>query len=43
MARRLLMAEVSGGRERVRPRLGLMVGVQVATTENQGSGVKYIS
>ena len=30
MARRVLMAEVSGGRERGRPRSGLMDGVKVA-------------
>ena len=30
MARRVLMAEVSGGRVRVRPRLGWMDGVKVA-------------
>ena len=30
MARRVLMAEVSGGRERGRPRLGWMDGVKVA-------------
>ena len=30
MARRVLMAEVSGGRVRGRPRLGLMDGVKVA-------------
>ena len=30
MARRVLMAEVSGGRVRERPRLGWMVGVKVA-------------
>ena len=30
MARRMLMAEVSGGRVRVRPRLGWMDGVKVA-------------
>ena len=30
MARRVLMAEVSGGRVRVRPRLGWMYGVKVA-------------
>ena len=30
MARRVLMAEVSGGRVRGRPRLGWMDGVQVA-------------
>ena len=30
MARRVLMAEVSGGRVRGRPRLGWMVGVKVA-------------
>ena len=30
MARRVLMAEVSGGRERRRPRLGWMDGVKVA-------------
>ena len=30
MARRVLMAEVSGGRVRARPRLGWMDGVKVA-------------
>ena len=30
MARRVLMADVSGGRVRERPRLGWMVGVKVA-------------
>ena len=30
MARRVLMAEVSGGQERGRPRLGWMDGVKVA-------------
>ena len=30
IARRVLMAEVSGGRERCRPRLGSMDGVKVA-------------
>ena len=30
MARRMLMAEVSGGRARGRPRLGWMDGVKVA-------------
>ena len=30
MARRVLMAEVSGGRERGRPRLGWMDGMKVA-------------
>ena len=30
MARRVMMAEVSGGRVRGRPRLGWMVGVKVA-------------
>ena len=30
MARRVLMAEVSGGRIRLRPRLGSMDGVNVA-------------
>ena len=73
VARRVLMAEVSGGRVRGRPRLGWMDGVKVAlgnrgmmveahmerggmplhdavglnckkdaTTENHGSGVKYM-
>ena len=39
MARRVLMAEVSGGRVRGRPRLGLMDGVKVAFG-NRGVTVK---
>ena len=35
MARRMLMAEVSGGRVRRRPRLGWMDGVKVAS-DNRG-------
>ena len=40
MARRVLMAEVSGGRERGRPRLGLMNGVKVPLG-NKGMTVPY--
>ena len=39
MARRLLMAEVSGGRVRGRPRLGWMDGVKV-TLGNRGATVE---
>ena len=39
MARRMLMAEVSGGRVRGRPRLGWMDGVKVALG-NRGMTVK---
>ena len=39
MARRVLMAEVSGGRVRGRPRLGLMDGVKVAL-DNRGMTVE---
>ena len=39
MARRVLMAEVSGGRVRRRPRLGWMDGVKVALG-NRGMTVK---
>ena len=39
MARRVLMAEVSGGRVRGRPRLGWMDGVQVAL-DNRGMTVE---
>ena len=39
MARRVLMAEVSGGRVRGRPRLGWMDGVKVALQQrNDGGG-----
>ena len=38
MARRVLTAEVSGGRERGRPRLGWMVGVKVSLS-NRGIAV----
>ena len=39
MARRVLMAEVSGGRVRGRPRLGWMDGVKVAlSNRNDGGG-----
>ena len=41
MARRVLMAEVSGGRVRGRPRLGWMDGVKVALgnrRKNDGGG-----
>ena len=39
MARRVLMAEVSGGRVRGRPRLGWMVGVKIALG-NRGMAVE---
>ena len=39
MARRVLMAEVSGGQVRGRPRLGLMDGVKVAL-DNRGMTVE---
>ena len=39
MARRVMMAEVSGGRVRERPRLGWMDGVKVALgNRNDGVG-----
>ena len=41
MARRVLMAEVSGGRERWRPRLGWMDGVKVALG-NRGITVEAV-
>ena len=41
MARRVLMAEVSGGRVRGRPRLGWMDGVKVALG-NRGMTVKVV-
>ena len=37
MARRVFMAEVSGGRVRGRPRLGWMDGVKVEAAERQES------
>ena len=40
MARRVLMAEVSGGRVRGRPRLGWMDGVKVALVGNRGMTVE---
>ena len=39
MARRVLIAEVSGGRERGRPRLGWMDGVKVVL-DNRGMTVE---
>ena len=41
MARRLLMAEVSGGRVRGRPRIGYMDGVNVALG-NRGMTVEAV-
>ena len=41
MARRVLMAKVSGGRVRGRPRLGWMDGVKVALG-NRGMTVKAV-
>ena len=41
MARRVLMAEVSGGRVRGRPRLGWMDGVKVASG-NRGMTVEAV-
>ena len=41
MARRVLMAEVSGGRARGRPRLGWMDGVKVALG-NRGTTVEVV-
>ena len=38
MARRLLMAEVSGGRVRGKPRLGWMDGVKGLGNRNDGGG-----
>ena len=42
MARRVLMAEVSGGRERGRPRLGWMDGVKVALGKGWEAGVALL-
>ena len=46
IARRALMAEVSGGRVRGRPRLGLMDGVKVALGNRgitwRGEGCRYM-
>ena len=40
MARRVMMAEESGGRVRERPRLGWMEGVKVALGNRDGGGMR---